>query len=170
MWYKYRAIYLFVLKRKKAKPCLVKQSNIQGVGRRKHTETFVVMAARLPKLPSEASWICSAFLHPNVYSSLGILIKPRCWYISLLFANFPLLFVNHVCPIRFYLQVRVNGPDTAPLYKFLKEKKSGFLGSRIKWNFTKFLVNKEGLVIQRYGPTATPFSFEVLSLPYAHSI
>ncbi|KAI5426739.1 putative glutathione peroxidase 5 [Lathyrus oleraceus] len=69
-------------------------------------------------------------------------------------------------------KVRVNGPDTAPLYKFLKEKKSGFLGSRIKWNFTKFLVNKEGLVIQRYGPTATPFSFEVLSLslPYAHSI
>ncbi|CAL5193629.1 unnamed protein product [Lathyrus oleraceus] len=57
-------------------------------------------------------------------------------------------------------KVRVNGPDTAPLYKFLKEKKSGFLGSRIKWNFTKFLVNKEGLVIQRYGPTATPFSFE----------
>ncbi|CAI8614165.1 unnamed protein product [Vicia faba] len=54
----------------------------------------------------------------------------------------------------------VNGPDTIPLYKFLKEKKSGFLRSRIKWNFTKFLVNKEGLVIQRYSPTTKPFSFE----------
>nr|ACJ83993.1 unknown [Medicago truncatula] len=57
-------------------------------------------------------------------------------------------------------KIRVNGPDTAPLYKFLKEKKSGFLGSRIKWNFTKFLVDKEGHVLQRYSPTTSPFSIE----------
>ncbi|RDX87672.1 putative glutathione peroxidase 4 [Mucuna pruriens] len=57
-------------------------------------------------------------------------------------------------------KVRVNGPDAAPIYKFLKAKKSGFLGSRIKWNFTKFLVDKEGHVIQRYGPTTSPLSIE----------
>lgn len=57
-------------------------------------------------------------------------------------------------------KIRVNGPDTAPFYKFLKEKKSGFLGSRIKWNFTKFLVDKEGHVLQRYSPTTSPFSME----------
>ncbi|XP_027353415.1 probable glutathione peroxidase 5 [Abrus precatorius] len=59
-----------------------------------------------------------------------------------------------------FRKVRVNGPDTAPVYRFLKAKKSGFLGSRIKWNFTKFLVDKEGQVIQRYGPTTSPFAIE----------
>lgn len=59
-----------------------------------------------------------------------------------------------------YGKIRVNGPDTAPIYKFLKEKKSGFLGSRIKWNFTKFLVDREGHVLQRYSPTTSPFSME----------
>ncbi|XP_065861182.1 probable glutathione peroxidase 5 [Euphorbia lathyris] len=57
-------------------------------------------------------------------------------------------------------KVRVNGPDTPPLYKFLKSSKGGFLGSRIKWNFTKFLVDKEGHVIERYGPTTNPLSFQ----------
>ncbi|RZC20787.1 putative glutathione peroxidase 4 [Glycine soja] len=61
-------------------------------------------------------------------------------------------------------KVRVNGPDTAPVYKFLKANKSGFLGSRIKWNFTKFLVDKEGNVLRRYGSTTSPFSIEVQSL------
>ncbi|RWR93704.1 putative glutathione peroxidase 5 isoform X2 [Cinnamomum micranthum f. kanehirae] len=59
-----------------------------------------------------------------------------------------------------FQKVRVNGPNTAPVYKFLKYHGSGFMGSRIKWNFTKFLVNKEGKVIARYGPTTTPFSIE----------
>ncbi|KAK7396357.1 hypothetical protein VNO78_17297 [Psophocarpus tetragonolobus] len=57
-------------------------------------------------------------------------------------------------------KVRVNGSDTAPVYKFLKANKPGFLGSRIKWNFTKFLVDKEGKVLQRYGPTTSPLSIE----------
>lgn len=64
----------------------------------------------------------------------------------------------------FLLQIRVNGPDAAPVYKFLKAKKSGFLGSRIKWNFTKFLVDKEGRVLRRYGTTTPPFAIEVLLL------
>lgn len=59
----------------------------------------------------------------------------------------------------------MNGPDTAPVYKFLKAQKSGSLGSRrIKWNFTKFLVDEEGRVIQRYSPTTQPLAIEVLSL------
>jgi glutathione peroxidase len=65
----------------------------------------------------------------------------------------------------------VNGPDAAPLYKFLKASKPGLFGSRIKWNFTKFLVDKNGKVINRYATATTPFSFEVFlplhpSLPY----
>ena len=64
------------------------------------------------------------------------------------------------------LQVRVNGPDAAPLYKFLKASKPGLFGSRIKWNFTKFLVDKNGKVINRYATATAPFSFEVyLPLP-----
>ncbi|XP_071721092.1 probable glutathione peroxidase 5 isoform X1 [Rutidosis leptorrhynchoides] len=59
-----------------------------------------------------------------------------------------------------FQKVRVNGPKAAPLYKFLKAKKGGFCGSRIKWNFTKFLVDKEGHVIRRYGPSTSPLSIE----------
>ncbi|KAH0881758.1 hypothetical protein HID58_057854 [Brassica napus] len=56
--------------------------------------------------------------------------------------------------------VRVNGQNAAPLYKFLKASKPTFLGSRIKWNFTKFLVSKDGIVIDRYGTMVTPLSIE----------
>ncbi|XP_022155674.1 probable glutathione peroxidase 5 [Momordica charantia] len=59
-----------------------------------------------------------------------------------------------------FQKVSVNGPDTAPVYKFLKASKTGFLGSRIKWNFTKFLVDKEGRAIKRYGTTTTPLAIE----------
>ncbi|KAJ0791261.1 putative glutathione peroxidase, Thioredoxin-like superfamily [Helianthus annuus] len=60
-----------------------------------------------------------------------------------------------------FLKIRVNGPKAAPLYNFLKAKKGGFCGSRIKWNFTKFLVDKEGQVIGRYGTSTSPLSIEV---------
>ena len=59
-----------------------------------------------------------------------------------------------------FKKVLVNGPDTAPVYKFLKASKSGFLGNSIKWNFTKFLVDKDGHVIERYAPTTSPLSIE----------
>lgn len=69
--------------------------------------------------------------------------------------------------------MRVNGPDAAPVYKFLKASKPGLFGSsRIKWNFTKFLVGKDGKVIERYGTSTAPMAIEVsfplclcLSLP-----
>lgn len=57
-------------------------------------------------------------------------------------------------------KVRVNGPDAAPVFKFLKATQPGFMGPRIKWNFTKFLVDKDGKVIARYAPTKKPLSIE----------
>jgi hypothetical protein len=58
-------------------------------------------------------------------------------------------------------QVDVNGPNTAPIYKFLKSSAGGFLGDLVKWNFEKFLVDKNGKVIERYPPTTSPFQIEV---------
>lgn len=56
-------------------------------------------------------------------------------------------------------KIDVNGPNTAPLYKRLKQDKRGFLGTPgIKWNFTKFLVDKSGKVVKRYAPTDKPES------------
>ena len=53
----------------------------------------------------------------------------------------------------------VNGSAAAPLYQFLKAEKPGILGSEaIKWNFTKFLVDRKGQVVKRYAPTDTPDS------------
>ncbi|KAK4744936.1 hypothetical protein SAY87_011248 [Trapa incisa] len=57
-------------------------------------------------------------------------------------------------------KVDVNGEKAAPLYKFLKSSKGGLLGDDIKWNFSKFLVDKEGNVVNRYAPTTSPLSIE----------
>ena len=53
-------------------------------------------------------------------------------------------------------KIDVNGDGADPLWKYLKSEKSGLLGSRIKWNFTKFLVDREGNVVARYGPAVKP--------------
>lgn len=53
-------------------------------------------------------------------------------------------------------KIDVNGDDADPLWKHLKSEKSGLLGSRIKWNFTKFLVDREGNVVARHGPAVKP--------------
>ena len=55
-----------------------------------------------------------------------------------------------------FAKVEVNGDDAHPLYKWLRSEKSGVLGSRIKWNFTKFLVDREGNVVKRYGSVTKP--------------
>ena len=55
-------------------------------------------------------------------------------------------------------KIDVNGPNTHPLYKYLKSQKSELLGDDIKWNFGKFLVGKNGEVISRYAPTSGPES------------
>lgn len=56
-----------------------------------------------------------------------------------------------------FSKIEVNGDGTHPLYTYLKEAAPGVLGSqKIKWNFTKFLVNKKGEVVKRYAPTTKP--------------
>ncbi|KAM0939170.1 putative phospholipid-hydroperoxide glutathione peroxidase [Dioscorea sansibarensis] len=57
-------------------------------------------------------------------------------------------------------KIDVNGPNTAPVYQFLKSSAGGFLGDVIKWNFEKFLLDKNGKVIERYPPTTSPFQIE----------
>jgi glutathione peroxidase len=57
----------------------------------------------------------------------------------------------------------VNGKNAAPIYKFLKSSKGGLFGDSIKWNFSKFLVDKDGKVVDRYAPTTSPLSIEVRS-------
>ncbi|NP_001265877.1 probable glutathione peroxidase 3, mitochondrial-like [Cicer arietinum] len=57
-------------------------------------------------------------------------------------------------------KVEVNGKNAEPLYKFLKGQQGGIFGDGIKWNFTKFLVNKQGKVVDRYAPTTAPLKIE----------
>lgn len=57
-------------------------------------------------------------------------------------------------------KVNVNGKDAHAIYKYLRNKTGGFLGSRIKWNFTKFLISKEGNLIKRYSPLVQPQNME----------
>ena len=60
-----------------------------------------------------------------------------------------------------FSKIEVNGEGADPLYKFLKDQKGGFLGfDKIKWNFTKFLVDKNGKVIERYSPATNPSKIE----------
>ncbi|UPK73905.1 glutathione peroxidase [Nocardioidaceae bacterium SCSIO 66511] len=55
-----------------------------------------------------------------------------------------------------FAKVDVNGDDAHPLYRWLKGEQGGVLGDRIKWNFTKFLVDREGNVVKRYAPATKP--------------
>ena len=59
-----------------------------------------------------------------------------------------------------FAKIEVNGAAEAPLYTYLKKEKGGMLGSRIKWNFTKFLVDRDGKVVERFAPTVTPEQIE----------
>jgi glutathione peroxidase len=68
---------------------------------------------------------------------------------------------NYNVTFPLFAKIDVNGADADPLYKFLKRQARGFLGTeRIKWNFTKFLVDAKGQVKKRYAPTAKPPSIE----------
>jgi len=67
--------------------------------------------------------------------------------------------LNYGVTFPMFAKVDVNGDNAAPLYKYLKAEKPGLLGSEaIKWNFTKFLVDREGNVVKRYAPNDTPES------------
>jgi glutathione peroxidase len=65
--------------------------------------------------------------------------------------------VNYGVSFPMFGKIEVNGPNTHPLYGFLKTAARGVLGTtRIKWNFTKFLVDRSGTVLRRYAPTTKP--------------
>ncbi|MBY5991593.1 glutathione peroxidase [Ferrimonas balearica] len=72
--------------------------------------------------------------------------------------------IKNFCDLKFnisfplFAKVEVNGGEAHPLYQWLKTQKGGWLGSNIKWNFTKFLVDSEGRVVERYAPTTKPES------------
>jgi glutathione peroxidase len=55
-----------------------------------------------------------------------------------------------------FSKVDVNGDEAHPLFAWLRREKSGLLGGRIKWNFTKFLIGRDGTVVDRFGPTTKP--------------
>ena len=59
-----------------------------------------------------------------------------------------------------FAKIDVNGKDAEPLFSFLKNQKGGIFGNDIKWNFTKFLVSRDGTVIERYAPMTTPEKIE----------
>ncbi|MCD6641132.1 MAG: glutathione peroxidase [Nocardioides sp.] len=63
---------------------------------------------------------------------------------------------NYGVSFPMFAKIDVNGPDAHPLFTWLKDAKGGLLGDRIKWNFTKFLIGRDGQVIDRYAPTTKP--------------
>ena len=68
--------------------------------------------------------------------------------------------LNYGVTFPVFSKIEVNGTNEHPLYKFLKSKASGFFSKRIKWNFTKFLVDKNGKVIKRFNPATKPEQLE----------
>lgn len=74
--------------------------------------------------------------------------------------------IHEFCTLKYnttfdqFAKIEVNGENESPLYTFLKKEQGGMLGSKIKWNFTKFLVNREGKVVARFAPTDTPEKIE----------
>jgi glutathione peroxidase len=55
-----------------------------------------------------------------------------------------------------FSKIDVNGPDAHPLFRWLRSEKPGRMGSAIKWNFTKFLIGRDGQTLSRYSPTTEP--------------
>lgn len=74
--------------------------------------------------------------------------------------------ISNFCSINYGLtfpvmeKVDVNGENAHPLFKYLQEKSPGLLGKAIKWNFTKFLVDKEGNAVDRFAPTTSPLKLK----------
>lgn len=59
-----------------------------------------------------------------------------------------------------FAKIEVNGDGEDPLYTYLKSQKGGVMGNKIKWNFTKFLVDRDGNVVERFAPVKTPADLE----------
>ena len=63
---------------------------------------------------------------------------------------------NYAVSFPMFAKIDVNGGNAHPLYQYLKKAKAGLLGSSIKWNFTKFLIDRSGKVVARHAPTTKP--------------
>ena len=68
--------------------------------------------------------------------------------------------LNHGVTFPLMSKIEVNGEGAHPIYKYLKGETKGLLGSAIKWNFTKFLISRDGKTIERFAPVTTPASLE----------
>ena len=68
--------------------------------------------------------------------------------------------LNHGVTFPLMSKIEVNGEGAHPIYKFLKSETKGLLGGAIKWNFTKFLISRDGTRIERFAPMAKPESLE----------
>lgn len=74
--------------------------------------------------------------------------------------------IGNFCELRYktsfprFAKIDVNGVKEEPIFHYLKQKKGGFMGDNIKWNFTKFLVSRDGQVIDRYAPITKPERIE----------
>jgi glutathione peroxidase len=68
--------------------------------------------------------------------------------------------LNYGVSFTMFEKIDVNGEAAHPLYNFLKEEAKGVLGKKIKWNFTKFLIDSEGNVIKRYAPIVSPMKIK----------
>jgi len=68
--------------------------------------------------------------------------------------------INYGVSFPMFDKVEVNGPNAHPVFKYLKSKLGGILGSNIKWNFTKFVIDKNGKPVKRFAPTTKPEKME----------
>ncbi|MDH7912916.1 glutathione peroxidase [Winogradskyella sp. SYSU M77433] len=68
--------------------------------------------------------------------------------------------INYGVSFPMFAKIDVNGDTTHPIFKFLKSKLGGFLGKKIKWNFTKFVIDKNGKPVKRFAPISKPESME----------
>ena len=74
--------------------------------------------------------------------------------------------INTFCTLNYhttfprFVKIKVNGKEAEPLFDWLKQEKSGPLGARIEWNFAKFLINREGQVVERFSSKTEPLKME----------
>lgn len=68
--------------------------------------------------------------------------------------------INYGVTFQMFEKIKVNGVFAHPIYKYLKKELSGFIGGGIKWNFTKFLIDRSGKPIKRFAPATTPEKIE----------
>ncbi|OUC45583.1 glutathione peroxidase [Trichinella nativa] len=110
--------------------------------------------------------------------SMQSIWRPGLVYVYYVFLSFGLLIINYLkepkseseikkfaterygVTFDMYSKINVNGKDTHPLWVYLKSKQGGTFGSFIKWNFTKFLVDRTGNPVKRFGPKEDPDSME----------